>query len=102
MKEIELRELQHESLKDLSMKERKRVLEKRRRAEKLAVSDRISHLERLENEDEADKLNVPYPALDNFTGPLPRMVRSDKRWIWGIITLLGLFTIYGIFGKPKV
>ena len=48
------------SLKDMTEKEKRKVIAQRKRIEKLAVEDRISHLERFENEDKKHKHNVVF------------------------------------------
>lgn len=57
------------TLAGLSDRKKKKIIETRKRQEKLAVEDRISHLERFENEEKNHELNVLFPALEDFSGP---------------------------------
>lgn len=87
------------TLKGLTDKEKRRMIQKRKREERLAKEDRISHLERMEKEDEENKLNNLFPSLENFNGPPKHKERTDRRWLWPIMTVIGLFFIQGYFGR---
>jgi len=87
-------------LKGLSDKEKRKIINKRRRLEKLAKEDRISHLERMEKENEESDLNDPFNAIENFSGPPKKdKVMTDKKWLWPLFAVLGLFIIQGVIGK---
>lgn len=87
------------SLKGLTDKEKRKILSKRQREEKLAKEDRISHLERMEKEDEEAELNDPFNAIENFTGPPKKdKVMTDKKWIWPMLIIIGIFVIQGVIG----
>lgn len=88
-------ELNDPTLKGKTVKEKKRELEKRKNIEKLAIEDRISHLERMEKEDEKDPLNAVFQARENFKGPLKDRKRTNKRWLWVVLCLTGFFIIHG-------
>jgi len=87
------------SLKGMTDKEKKHAIAHRKRQEKLAVEDRISHLQRFENEDDKNELNVVFNALENFVGPLKDRMRTDKKWVYPIGILVSIFLIHGFVGK---
>lgn len=92
-------ELSDPTLKGKTVKEKKKELQKRKRLEKLAIEDRISHLERMEKEDQEDPLNLVFTALERFTGPLKDRKRTNKRWIYPALCLIGFFVIHGFTCK---
>lgn len=87
------------TLKGKNLKEKKKELQKRKRLEKLAIEDRISHLERMEKEDKEDPLNVFFTALERFTGPLKDRKRTNKRWVYPALGLILFFIIHGFTCK---
>lgn len=95
-------ELNDPTLKGKTDAEKKKELERRKRLEKLAIEDRISHLERMENEDQKDPLNVLFPAREGFTGPLKDRKRTDKKWTWVILIMVAFFVVHGFTCKTSI
>jgi len=87
------------SLAGLSDKKKKLAIETKKRQEKLAVEDRISHLERFENEEKNHELNVVFPALEDFVGPTKDRQKTDKRWLYPLGVLVLIFLAHGFSGK---
>jgi hypothetical protein len=96
---MEKDELNDPTLEGLTMKEKRHAIAHRKRQEKLAVEDRISHLERFENEDKKNEFNVVFNALENFTGPVKDRERTDKKWIYPVAILIAIFLAHGFSGK---
>jgi hypothetical protein len=96
---MEKDELNNPEFKDMTMKEKKKALAHKKRQEKLAVEDRISHLERFEKEDKMNKINVVFNALEDFVGPLKDREPTDKKWIWPLAILVGIFILHGFTGN---
>ena len=84
---------------NLSEKKKKLALETRKRQEKLAVEDRISHLERFENEEKVHEFNVVFPALEDFEGPTKDRQKTDKRWLYPLGILVLIFIAHGFSCK---
>ena len=96
---MEKDELNDPAFKGMTMKEKKKALAHRKRQEKLAVEDRISHLERFENEDKKNEFNVVFNALEDFDGPVKERKRTDKRWIWPVAFCVVFFLAHGFAGN---
>lgn len=65
----------------------------------MAVEDRISHLERFQNEDKKHEHNVVFTALEDFVGPLKDRERTDKKWIWPVAIMIAIFLAHGFSCK---
>jgi hypothetical protein len=86
-------------LTGLTEGKKKKAIETKKRQEKLAVEDRISHLERFENEEKQHELNVYFPALEDFTGPTKERQKTDPKWIYPLAILVLIFLAHGFSCK---
>ena len=104
---MEKEELNNPEFEGMTMKEKKKALAHKKRLEHLAIEDRISHLERFENEDKNHKFNVTlnniivFKELNKFDGPIKDRKVTDKRWIYPLVVLLTIFILHGFSGKNK-
>jgi hypothetical protein len=92
---MEQEQLNDPTLKGTTDKEKKEEIAKRNRQGKLAVEDRISHLERFENEDKNNPFNVVFSALEDFTGPVKERTITDKKWMYPVAVLFLIFVAHG-------
>ena len=74
-----------EGLEHLDEKERKKEIAKRKRMARLAHSDKLSRLEKIEEEQKKSNFNDKFSPPEEFDGPIKKRKATDKWWLAAIL-----------------
>ena len=101
LEEMQKKELDDPRFAGMTDKEKIAALARQKRQEKMAVEDKISHLERFEKEEKDNPANQVVSALEDFTGPVKERTRTDKNWIYPMIGVLAFLIAHGVSGNSN-
>lgn len=76
-------------------KERKKIIAERKRLARLGANDKLSRLEKIEEEQRSHKLNEEFKAFEGFEGPVKKREPTDKWWTISFFVILVFLIVHG-------